>query len=174
MRGGRVSFDALRRALPHRRGLVVLSGDRTGGGGNVETIAGVIDSAREAGVAVVVDLPRRLGASGVAALERADLVVVVTTAEVRACAASALVARAVRTTNPNVGVVVRGPAPSGLRAPEVAEIVGVPLIAAMRPEPNLASRLDNGGLRLSRRSPLAAAAQSVLSLVSQDGKASAA
>lgn len=90
------------------------------------------------------------------ALERADLVVVVTTAEVRACAASALVARAVRTTNPNVGVVVRGPAPSGLRAPEVAEIVGVPLIAAMRPEPNLASRLDNGGLRLSRRSPLAA------------------
>lgn len=174
MRSGRVSFDALRRALPHRRGLVVLSGDRTGGGGNAETIAGVIDSAREAGVPVVVDLPRRLGATSVAALERADLVVVLTPAEVRACAAAALVVAAVQATNPNVGVVVRGPAPGGLRAAEVADIVGVPLIAAMRPEPNLASRLDNGGLRLSRRSPLVGAAQSVLALVSYEGTATAA
>lgn len=174
MRSGRVSFDALRRALPHRRGLVVLSGDRSGGAGNIETIAGVIDSARAAGVPVVVDLSRRLGAISTVALERADLAVVLTPAEVRACASAALVAEAVRCTNPNVGVVVRGPAPGGLRATEVAKIVGVPLIAAMRPEPNLASRLDNGGLRLSRRSPLAGAARSVLALLSQESTGAAA
>lgn len=170
MRSGRVSFDALRRALPHRRGLVVVSGDRTGGGGNAEAVGGVIDSAREAGVPVIVDLPRRLGTTSSAALERADLVVVVTPAEVRACASAALVVTAVQATNPNIGVVVRGPAPSGLRPGEVAKIVGAPLIAAMRPEPNLGNRLDNGGLRLSRRSPLAGAAQSVLALVAYDGK----
>lgn len=174
MRSGRVRFDALRRALPHRRGLVVLSGDRAGGGGNPEAIGGVLDSAREAGVPVVVDLPRRLGTTSMAALERADLVVVVTPAEVRACAASALVAAAVQNANANIGVVVRGPAPSGLRPAEVADIVGVPLIAAMRPEPNLHSRLDNGGLRLSRRSPLAGAARTVLALVSHEGKGVAA
>ncbi|MBA0047698.1 septum site-determining protein Ssd [Mycobacterium sp. NPDC050853] len=174
MRSGRVSFDALRRALPHRRGLVLVSGDRTGGGGNAEAIGGVIDSAREVGVPVVVDLPRRLGATSVAALDRADLVVVVTPAEVRACAAAALMVTAIQAANPNIGVVVRGPAPSGLRPAEVAEIVGAPLIAAMRPEPNLGNRLDNGGLRLLRRSPLARAAQSVLALVSHDGKGTAA
>ena len=174
MRSGRVSFDALRRALPHRRGLVVLSGDRSGGAGNIETIAGVIDSARGAGVPVVIDLSRRLGAISTAALERADLVVVLTPAEVRACASAALVAEAVRCINPNVGLVVRGPAPGGLRAAEVAEIVGVPLIAAMRPEPNLASRLDNGGLRLSRRSPLVGAARSVLALLSKESTGAAA
>ncbi|MUM19615.1 helicase [Mycobacterium sp. CBMA271] len=174
MRSGRVSFDALRRALPHRRGLVVVSGDRTGGGGNAEAIGGVIDSAREAGVPVVVDLPRRLGATSVVALDRANLVVVVTPAEVRACASAALVVAAVQATNPNVGVLVRGPAPSGLRPAEVAAIVGAPLIAAMRPEPNLGNRLDNDGLRLSRRSPLAIAAQSVLVLASHDGNGVAA
>lgn len=174
MRSGRVGFDALRRALPHRRGLVVVSGDRTGGGGNAEAIGGVIDSARDAGVPVIVDLPRRLGATSVAALERADLVVVVAPAEVRACAAAALVTSAIQPTNPNVGVVVRGPAPSGLRAAEVAQIVGAPMIAAMRPEPNLGNRLDNGGLRLSRRSPLTGAAQAVLALVSREGKGAAA
>ncbi|TDZ95081.1 septum site-determining protein Ssd [Mycobacteroides salmoniphilum] len=174
MRSGRVSFDALRRALPHRRGLVVVSGDRSGGGGNTEAVGGVIDSAREAGVPVIVDLPRRLGATSVAALERTDLVVVVVPAEVRACVAAALVTTAIQVTNPNVGVVVRGPAPSGLRPAEVADIVGAPLIAAMRPEPNLGNRLDNGGLRLSRRSPLAGAARAVLALISRDGKGAAA
>lgn len=174
MRSGRVSFDALRRALPHRRGLVVVSGDRTGGGGNPEAVGGVIDSAREAGVPVVVDLPRRLGATSVAALERTDLVVVAVPAEVRACVAAALVTTAIQVANPNIGVVVRGPAPSGLRPAEVAAIVGAPLIAAMRPEPNLGNRLDTGGLRLSARSPLAGAARAILALVSRDGKGAAA
>ena len=35
----------------------------------------------------------------------------------------------------------------------------------MRPEPMLAERLEQGGLRLRRRSPLAAAARQVLELL---------
>ena len=43
--------------------------------------------------------------------------------------------------------------PGGLRAAEVADVAEVPLLAAMRPEPMLAERLEQGGLRLRRRSP---------------------
>jgi hypothetical protein len=67
--------------------------------------------------------------------------------------------------NPNVGVVVRGPAPGGLRPAEVARASGLPLLAAMRPEPRLAERLEREGLRLRRRSSLVAAARQVLSVL---------
>jgi hypothetical protein len=68
--------------------------------------------------------------------------------------------------NPNVGLVVRGPAPGGLRADEVAAIAGVPLLASMRPHPRLAEQLEHGGLRLARRSALAVAARRVLAVLS--------
>ena len=71
------------------------------------------------------------------------------------------------TVNPNAGVVVRGPAPGGLRSSDVAEIVGLPLLAAMRPQPDVAVVLERGGLRLRRRSPLAAAARRVLAVLQQ-------
>jgi hypothetical protein len=79
----------------------------------------------------------------------------------------------VRRVNPNVGLVVRGPAPGGLRAREVAEVAGVPLLAAMRPEPMLARQLEQGGVRLRRRSPLAAAAHRVLAVLDHAGGARA-
>jgi len=41
----------------------------------------------------------------------------------------------------------------------------VPLLAAMRPEPMLAQRLEQGGLRLRTRSPLTRAAGTVLDVV---------
>ena len=44
-------------------------------------------------------------------------------------------ASAIGGVNPNVGLVVRGPAPGGLRPVDVAGIVGLPLLAAMRPQP---------------------------------------
>jgi hypothetical protein len=67
--------------------------------------------------------------------------------------------------NPNVGLVVRGPSPGGLRAEEVAEIVGLPLLVSMKPDPRLAEQLEHGGLRLGRRSALAAGARCVLALL---------
>jgi hypothetical protein len=67
--------------------------------------------------------------------------------------------------NPNVGLVVRGPSPGGLRADEVADITGLPLLAAMKAEPRLAEQVERGALRLGRRSALAMAARQVLGLL---------
>jgi hypothetical protein len=67
--------------------------------------------------------------------------------------------------NPNLGLVVRGPSPGGLRAAEVADITGLPLLASMRAEPQLAEQLERGGLRLRRRSAHAAAARRVLAVL---------
>jgi hypothetical protein len=76
------------------------------------------------------------------------------------------------TINPNLGLVVRGPSPGGLRAVEIADITGLPLLAAMKAEPQLAEQLECGGLRLRRRSALATAARRVLALLPvQNGRA---
>jgi hypothetical protein len=91
--------------------------------------------------------------------------VVISQCDVRACAATATIAAVIAGINPNVGLVVRGPSPGGLRAGEVAEIAAVPLLATMKPEPRLAEQLEHGGLRLRRRSALAAAARRVLAVL---------
>jgi hypothetical protein len=98
-------------------------------------------------------------------LDTADLVVVVSQCDVRACAATATIAPVLTAINPNLGLVVRGPSPGGLRADEVATIAGVPLLAAMRPHPGLAGQLEHTGLRIGRRSALAAAARKVLAVL---------
>ena len=55
---------------------------------------------------------------------------------------------------------------SSARAQEtVRPEVGKPLLAAMKAEPQLAEQLERGGLRLRRRSALAAAARQVLALL---------
>jgi hypothetical protein len=127
----------------------------------------VIDAGRRGGATVVCDLPRRLTRAVEFAVDAADLVVVVTTADVRACAATTAVAAAVGAINPNVGLVVRGPSPAGLRSVDVARIVELPLLAALRPQSNLATMLEHGGLRMGRRSPLAIAARQVLTVLAQ-------
>ncbi|MGH3563789.1 MAG: septum site-determining protein Ssd, partial [Mycobacterium sp.] len=85
--------------------------------------------------------------------------------DVRACAASTALAPRLHIANPNVGLVVRGPSPGGLRAAEIADITGLPLLASMRAEPRLTAQLEQGGLRLRRRSALAAAARRVLDVL---------
>jgi hypothetical protein len=78
--------------------------------------------------------------------------------------------------NPNLGLVVRGPSPGGLRAAEIADITGLPLLASVRAQPQLVEQLERRGLRLGRRSPLASAAQRVLAVLAharsgQNGRA---
>jgi hypothetical protein len=114
---------------------------------------------------VICDLPRRSTSAVETALDAADLVVVIAPADVRSCAAAAAVVPWVSAGNPNAGVVVRGPSPGGLRSADVAEIIGLPLLAAMRAQPRVADALERGGLRLRRRSPLAAAARRVLAVL---------
>ena len=161
LQGGRVSYASLREALPSRDGVTLLSSGRAAHDIDAGAAASVLDAGSRGGATVVCDLPRRTSPVVDVALSVADLVVLVTCADVRSCAAAAAVGAWLASVNPNVGLVVRGPSPGGLRAADVAQITGLPLVAAMRPQPQLANVLEHGGLTLRNRSPLATAARRV-------------
>ncbi len=168
--GGRLSAAALYGALPSvGDNLTVLACGRGKGSGDPSATAfeAVIDAGRSAGDLVVCDLPRRASPAVDVALELADLVVLMVPAELRASAASEAVAAYVSERNLNQGIVVRGPAPGGLRGSDIAAALGLPLLAAIRPEPRLADLLERGGLRIRRRSPLRMASESVLDALAQ-------
>jgi secretion/DNA translocation related CpaE-like protein len=165
LQSGRLGYAALRQALPVRRDITVLSAGRTGREVDAGALRAVIDAGCRGGATVICDVPRRATPAAEAALDAADLVVLVTSADVRSCAATAALGQWLVETNPNVGLVVRGPAPGGLTSGNVADIVGLPLLAAMRPQPRLAAALEHGGLSLGRRSPLTSAARRVLAVL---------
>jgi secretion/DNA translocation related CpaE-like protein len=166
--GGRVPATALHAALPsprvarHDGGLGVLSCDRSSHGPAPAAVRAVVEAGRRAGDTVVCDLPRYPTEAATAALTAADLVVLVVTADVRSSAAGARVAALLAGHGRPVQAVVRGPAPSGVDAAEVARAVGVPLLAAMRPEPGIARTLERGEAPPRPGGPLADAARSVL------------
>ncbi|TXB86307.1 hypothetical protein FRD82_26440, partial [Mycobacterium tuberculosis] len=89
LQGGRLNWSAVRAALPRPRGISVLSGTRRGYELDAGPVDAVIDAGRRGGVTVVCDLPRRLTDATQAALDAADLVVLVSPCDVRACAAAA-------------------------------------------------------------------------------------
>lgn len=165
LEGGRLAWSAVRDALPRHRGLSILSGTRRGYELDCRAVQAVLDAGRRGGATVVCDLPRRLTDAVETALDTADLVVLISPCDVRACAATATLAPVLAAINPNMGLVVRGPSPGGLRAEEVAAIADVPLLAAMKPHPGLAEQLERGGLRLGKRSQLASAARRVLAVL---------
>ena len=171
--GGRLSYPALRDALPTHQGVSLLSGSRALSGDPSGTdvsplaLAAVIDAGSRAGVTVVCDVARQATPAAETALGAADLVVLVTSADVRSCAASAAIAQWASAGNPNTAVLVRGPSPGGLRSNDIAQMLGLPVLASMRPEPGIRPRLESGGLRLRRRSPLAGAARKVLGVLRQ-------
>ncbi len=162
---GRLTWNSVRQALPGRDGIRVLSGSRTFHEIEKVAMGAVLDAGVRGGATVVCDVPRHLTSVSARALEVADLVVVVTSCDVRAIAATAALSGVLRTVNPNIGLVVRGPSPGGLRASEVGQATSLPLLAAMRPEPGLDQQLEGGGWMSRRRSPLVAAARSVLAIL---------
>ncbi|RVW00280.1 septum site-determining protein Ssd [Rhodococcus xishaensis] len=167
--GGRVFADALRAALPsHGKGLSVLAcgrGDGEPDGPAPAAAKAVVESGRSAGGLVVCDVPRDLSTVGESLLDGADLVVVVLPATVRGGLAAERVLARVSERNPNLGIVIRGPAPGGLRSGDLAESLRTPLLASMRPEPKIDRMLERGGLDLGRRSPLSVGARAVLDVV---------
>jgi secretion/DNA translocation related CpaE-like protein len=167
LQGGRVGWPALQAALPAHRGIAVLSGCRAGGHVDAAALDAVIDAGSRGGATVICDLPRRATPAVETALASADLVAVVTPADVRSCAAATAIGQWLVAANANVGLVVRGPAPGGLTAAEVARAVGLPHLASMRAQPGVASALEHDGLRPRRRSPLARAARRVLEVLHQ-------
>ena len=123
--GGRISMSTLRESLPahqHRgRRLPFLSCDDKGSGPTAAAVASVVDAGRRAGATVVCDLPRHLGPAAAAALSRADLIVIVVPAEVRACASARRVAAQIQGTLPvPAGTPRRGADVLAARTPHLA------------------------------------------------------
>ncbi|WP_278314355.1 septum site-determining protein Ssd [Lolliginicoccus levis] len=167
---GSIAPEALWSALPshgttaflaHQRGTEVTPPSPPA----LETI---LASARDSGRLTVCDMPRTGDAAAVTACAAADLTVIVVPANLRACAAAQKVMQWTRPRSRDIGIIVRGPAPSGLAATTISQACNARVIASMRPEPRLDYRIDTSGLSLSARSPLRKAAMSVLAQPSID------
>ncbi|WP_051407202.1 septum site-determining protein Ssd [Nocardia sp. CNY236] len=168
---GRVSAAALHSALPGAApGLAVLACSRCAAGqlpcelGPVGVRA-VIEAGRVAGDFVVCDVSGERGPHADQMLDSADLVVLVVPAVLRAVAAAAAVSSHIARRNPNQGLIVRGPAPGGLRGDEVAEVLDLPLLAAVRAQSGLTHRVERRGVPVPRRGPLRDAADAVLDVL---------
>lgn len=163
---GRITASALRSALPGKKvkpaSVAVLACTAEGPGPGRQATAAVLDAGTRAGAVVVCDVSAGAGEQATAVFERADLRMLLVRAEARACTAARAVAASVARTSGEVGVVVRGPAPGGLRPAEVAERVGASLLAAMRADTALPVAAEAGKLLERRRGPAAAAASVVL------------
>jgi len=165
---GRLQVDALRQALPgvnvgQGRVAVLCHGRSSAGEISPNVLNVVLDAGRRMGAATVIDLPRQPGPAADRVLEQADLIALVTPADVRGCWAADRICARIAQFGTSVGVVVRGPSPGGLGAEELADVLGLPLLARMRADPSLARDLEVGlALGADRRRPLAKAARAVL------------
>ena len=100
-------------------------------------------------------------------LEAADLVLLVVPAEVRAVASAARIASEVTAVVDDLRVVVRGPAPGGLGALDVAHALGLPLAGYLKAESNLGARLERGEAPAGQgRGPLAGFCRELLASLS--------
>lgn len=163
---GRIAATALHNALPNRRKgearLSLLSGARKGEAPAPDAVAAVIEAGRRAGEVVVCDVPRQLEPASWSVIDRADLTIIVTPAELRATITAKQLADELSKRGANPHLVVRGPSPGGLRPDEIAATTGVPLLTTMRPEPNLAKSLERGEFHPRTRGPLTQAAKTTL------------
>ncbi|GAA2476533.1 septum site-determining protein Ssd [Nocardia seriolae] len=125
-------------------------------------VRAVLEGGRAAGDLVVADLSSDHGPHTDQVLDSADLVVLVTQARLRSIAAAQVTAAYLSARNPNVRVVVRGPAPSGCSPGDIAEMLRLPLLTGVPSQPGLAERLERGGLTVRRRGPLRTAAETCL------------
>lgn len=166
VRSGRVSMSELEAALPCRRHgagrLSVLSCGREGPGPSPQAVAAVVEAGRRAGRVVVCDLPRRLDEGAGEAARRADLIVLVVPAEIRACVAATRVLAQLGDGQDRVRVLARGPAPDGLNAHDVAGVVGAPLLGWMPRQRGLARAVERGALGPRAGGPLRNASKAVL------------
>lgn len=135
--GGTIPGGPLSDALPVWHAVHVLSSDWRGGPtGNIAP--GAVEALASGHDLVVLDLPR--GKTTWAS--HCDTVLIMATSEV-------ICAEAARTTagawhGVEQRLVVRGPAPGGVTAAEIATATGVPLAAAMRSERGLAAGVERG------------------------------
>jgi secretion/DNA translocation related CpaE-like protein len=167
---GRLNAATLHESLPRVSGpgrssheLAVLSWHRAATGVIPETVPApamrsVLESAVRGFDLVVVDLPRQVDEASAEALRAADAALLVVPLEVRAAAAAARVAAALRPHTGDLRMVARGPAPGGLAAQDVAAALDLPLSGEFTTDRRLATALENGELPAAsrRRGPLVA------------------
>ncbi|MGI8870024.1 MAG: septum site-determining protein Ssd [Mycobacteriales bacterium] len=178
---GRLSGPAIRAALPSVESVAVLAPARTRAGGPVwggvpsdpphhpsadpvppEAALSVVMSLARAGGTTVIDLPRWAVREQAALLGLADLVCVVCPADVRAAAASMVVAGEVRAATARAGLVVRSCRSSRLDPRLLADLAGLPLITTLGRERGLAAAIDRGELPGTRsRGPLLTCARRI-------------
>jgi secretion/DNA translocation related CpaE-like protein len=154
---GRIGGEELHAALPHIGKLAVLSYDR---GDPLDLRADAMSSVLAAAARVcdltVADLPRHIDDAAGVVLAAADLVLLLVPAEVRAVASAARIATEITRVADDVRVVVRGPAPGGLAALDVAHALGLPSAGYLKAEPDLGATLERGEAPAGQgRGPLA-------------------
>jgi secretion/DNA translocation related CpaE-like protein len=147
--------DGLLRPVPD---LALLSWDRRdhAAADTLGSWCALLPAARSSADLVVVDLP---GAGAAPAAPGADVVVLVVRAGVRQTVAAASLAARLRPRCPDLRLVVRGAGRGGLAAADIAEAVGVPLVAQLAEDRRIPAATDDGQLpRLLTRLPLEALA----------------
>ena len=161
---GRIPADVLRRELPVLDGVRLLTWTQPGTPLPLPGVAAaIVDAASRDADLVVVDLARwLLLASAPDAtlapelLARADVVLIVCPADVRsATSAQRLLASPSLAGVAQVGLVVRGPSPGALTGEDIADALGVRLVASIAAEAGLERAIEDGlPPGQSRRSPL--------------------
>lgn len=148
---GRVSGRSLQEALPRVGELTLLSWDR---GDRLvvpaPAMGALLDAGLRASDLVVVDLPRQVEDATAVALQRADTVLLVVPAELRAAAAAGRIAAAVAAHCDDVRVIVRDPG-GALDADAVAASLRLPLAGALRSEGCVARGVERGEVPGERR-----------------------
>lgn len=128
--------------LPEWAGVRVLSRDRAlpvpGAAVRAEVVAGLART----GATVVLDVGT--SDADAALLAGADTVLIVTPRDVRAAAGVLRRRDELAGSHPDVRLVVRGPAPGGLGALELAHVADLPVAAAGRADRRLDSALEHG------------------------------
>ncbi|WP_426593138.1 septum site-determining protein Ssd [Cellulomonas sp. McL0617] len=135
--------------LPRWGSCAVLSADRSRSGApEPAVVADVLHGLCAAVGAVVLDLDRSAVVAGESLVAVCDSVLVVAPRDLRSVA-GVLAMRPFL--GPDAGLVVRGPAPGGLGASEVAAAVGLPVVGSLRRDRRLPSALEHGGLEVRGR-----------------------
>jgi secretion/DNA translocation related CpaE-like protein len=163
--GGRLNAPSLLKALPRVGELCVLSWDRSDVlAVEPAAVRAVLEAGRRGRDLVVVDLPRRADESMTVAVEGSDTVLLMVPADVRGCAAAARMVKVLQPHCSDLRVIVRGPAPAGLKSRDLGRALGLPLAGVLRPEAGLAAALDRGEPPAGRGTgPIAEICRSLLS-----------
>ena len=146
---GTVRASLLREVLPVVDGVSVLSWTQEGAGASggplpAAAVEAVLDAGTRSHDLVVVDLPRRDDPATLAALWRLDLLVLLVPGEVRAVAAARGLAKGLVRHAGDVRVVLARRPRAALDADVVADLLELPLLAQMEPEPGLPAALHRG------------------------------